>query len=242
LSPWLSDVIALEKYAPDRVKPRAGGTAGASGHRVEKHEMTSSDDTPSKSGTPQAGLDPCWLPFTVTAQMIELGLGLDPKKAEQTLLQVRDKKIRFIRVRDYITELNNHNVAVFIPPPDPKMDFYHADDVYNFIQEYRAQLTRIPGQNEQAPAPKKPKRKRGPPFQYKWNELGAAFGTWLHEDASHQKLPFLSLWSVLCDLAAELGHEKTPEQESARPYIDAWLDGHQKALVFIEKMRSDLMA
>jgi hypothetical protein len=101
----------------------------------------------------------------------------------------------------------------------------------------RSPLEEGSAEDEQAPAPK-PKRKRGPPFQYKWNELGAAFGTWLHDDPSHLRLSFPDHYSILCDLAAEFGHEKTPDQESARPYIEEWLDGHRKTLIFIDKMRS----
>jgi hypothetical protein len=187
--------------------------------------MTGSDDTPSKDGGRHQRLDPCWIPFAVAVRRVELGLGIDEKSAKQTVLQIGGKIVR-IADRKYPDPGSG-----ILPAWVPGSDFYHADDLEDFIRDQRSRLEGAADQGEQAPVQKD---KGGAPRQYDWDGLGAAFGTWLHQELGRTKLRFSQHYKIVCDLAAELG-DQPPSEGSVRPYLKKWLNGHRKALKLIEK-------
>jgi hypothetical protein len=67
-----------------------------------------------------------------------------------------------------------------------------------------------------------PPAKGGAPCKYPWDQIGAAFGAWLHDGNGRARLPFPEHHDAVLELAAALGAEGTPDQETVRRYVKIW--------------------
>jgi hypothetical protein len=65
--------------------------------------------------------------------------------------------------------------------------------------------------------------------RYPWDELGAAFGAWLHQEPGRASLRNKKHLDALADLAAKLGCE-APARSTAQPYLAKWLKGYRAYL------------
>jgi hypothetical protein len=66
--------------------------------------------------------------------------------------------------------------------------------------------------------------KRGAPRKYRWDEAGAAFGAWLHDQPGRAEIGFREHLGVIQAIMHALGDE-TPDEESIRRYWRRWVDG-----------------
>jgi hypothetical protein len=87
---------------------------------------------------------------------------------------------------------------------------------------------------EEAPTqpepPQLPGTTRGRPRDYPWDEVGAAFGAWLHQEPGRPGLRFRVHYDAVVDLLHELGHAGTPDQETVRPLVKRWKAGYLATL------------
>jgi hypothetical protein len=85
------------------------------------------------------------------------------------------------------------------------------------------------GATASPPAATKPKDREGiggAPRKYPWDELGAAFGAWLHEEPRRDQQRPSQLLEALADIAERLGRE-APNRTTAQPYLNRWLKGYR---------------
>jgi hypothetical protein len=83
------------------------------------------------------------------------------------------------------------------------------------------------------PAPEEdglPKAKRGAPRKYDWDAIGPAFLNWLHDKEGRAELPFPACYDAVVELAHNLGHDDTPDQETVRPHVRRWKATYLKTL------------
>jgi hypothetical protein len=184
--------------------------------------MTGSDDTLSKDGGPPAGapgqrLDPHWLPFAVAVRRIELGLGLDEKNARQTVLQIGGKAVRIL-AREHPAPGSG-----ILPAWVPGSDFYHADDLEDFIRDKRLRLDRVAGQNKQVPAALQPKLETQPPRHDPPEDLTTEKPAKADPAAAKpNRLPKKDFWAyVLGRCAARLAVEGTKNTQIAQ--VEGWM-------------------
>ena len=108
---------------------------------------------------------------------------------------------------------------------------FDEQDVLRFFAEREARLA--------PPAPPDPaggdrRGAGGAPRKYPWDELGAAFGAWLHQEPGRDQLSASKHLDALAEIAGELGSE-APDRSTASPYRKAWLKGYRAFVAVLDR-------